>query len=54
MIYGRRTSAGRHGDWIMVSPPMIISRVECDQMMHRLTATLAEFESSVRATGLLR
>ena len=51
MIYGRRTAKGRNGDWIMVCPPMIISRAECDELMRRLTATLAEFEAATRGLG---
>ena len=54
LVYGRRTAGGRNGDWIMISPPMIIARAECDELMRRLTATLADFESEARRRGLLR
>ena len=46
MIYGRRTASGRNGDWIMVSPPMTMSRSECDELLRGLTATVLEFESN--------
>jgi len=48
LVYGRRTSKGRNGDWIMVSPPMIIARTECDELMRRLTAAVREFEAAAR------
>lgn len=54
LVYGRRTASGRNGDWIMVSPPMIITRQECDELMRRLTAMLADFEADVRDKGMLR
>ena len=54
LVYGRRTASGRNGDWIMVSPPMIITRAECDELMRRLTAMLKDFEDEVRELGLLR
>jgi adenosylmethionine-8-amino-7-oxononanoate aminotransferase len=53
LIYGRRTAKGRNGDWIMVSPPMIVTRAECDELMRRLTATVADFEAGLRAKGQL-
>jgi len=53
LIYGRRTASGRNGDWIMVSPPMIITRAECDELMRRLSATLRDFEVTVRDKGLI-
>jgi adenosylmethionine-8-amino-7-oxononanoate aminotransferase len=53
LIYGRRTAKGRNGDWIMVSPPMIITRAECDELMRRLTAALRDFEADAEAMGLV-
>lgn len=53
LIYGRRTAKGRNGDWIMVSPPMIVTRAECDEIMRRLTATLSDFEADARAKGVM-
>ena len=53
LVYGRRTANGHNGDWIMVSPPMTITRAECDELMRRLTATMTAFEAEVRKRGLL-
>jgi adenosylmethionine-8-amino-7-oxononanoate aminotransferase len=54
MIYGRRTASGRNGDWIMISPPMTISRAECDEVVSRLEATLVAFEACLVSAGQLR
>lgn len=48
LIYGRRTSGGRNGDWIMVSPPLTITREECGELLARLAATLREFEAAAK------
>ena len=45
LMYARRTAKGKNGDWLMVSPPMIISKPECDELLRRLTAALREFEA---------
>jgi adenosylmethionine-8-amino-7-oxononanoate aminotransferase len=53
IIYARRTAKGRNGDWIVVAPPMNVTREECDQCLTALRATLADFERDVRARGLI-
>ncbi len=53
LVYGRRTAHGRNGDWIMVCPPMIITRAECDELMRRLSAMVADFEAETRRMGLV-
>jgi adenosylmethionine-8-amino-7-oxononanoate aminotransferase len=40
LIYGRRTAGGAYGDWFMVSPPLIITEEQCDDLLARLAATL--------------
>jgi hypothetical protein len=32
---------------------MIVTRAECDELMRRLTATVADFEAGLRAQGQL-
>lgn len=54
LIYARRTASGRNGDWIMVSPPMTITKAEVDLVLKRLAATIEAFESEARRFGLLR
>lgn len=53
LIYARRTASGRNGDWIMVSPPMTITKAEVDEVLKRLAATIAAFESEARRFGLV-
>jgi adenosylmethionine-8-amino-7-oxononanoate aminotransferase len=52
IIYSRRTSAGRNGDWIIVSPPMTITPEEVDECLRRLDATFTDFEAQLRERGV--
>ncbi|MGI9333724.1 MAG: aspartate aminotransferase family protein [Gammaproteobacteria bacterium] len=47
MIYARRTAGGKYGDWFMVSPPLTVSVDECDELLHRLEATLDAFATDM-------
>jgi adenosylmethionine-8-amino-7-oxononanoate aminotransferase len=52
-VYCRRTSGGRNGDWMMISPPLIITAVEVDLLLDRLGAALRDFEAELGAQGVL-
>jgi len=43
MLYSRRTAGGKYGDWFLLSPPLTITREECDELLRRLQATLGDF-----------
>lgn len=43
LIYARRTSGGRFGDWLMMTPPLVISDDEMDQLVESLRRTLLRF-----------
>ncbi len=47
LIYGRRTHAGRFGDWIMVSPPLIATRADVDEIVERLARCLSDYQSEM-------
>ncbi|MBS0389091.1 MAG: aspartate aminotransferase family protein, partial [Proteobacteria bacterium] len=51
LIYGRRTHAGRFGDWIMVSPPLIATRADIDEIVDGLAHCLAAYRGELAATG---
>jgi adenosylmethionine-8-amino-7-oxononanoate aminotransferase len=53
IIYARRTAKGRNGDWIIVAPPMNITRAEVDECLAALRATFVAFERDCRARGLV-
>ncbi len=43
LIYGRRTHAGRFGDWIMVAPPLIATRADIDEIVDGLGRCLERY-----------
>jgi len=47
IIYSRRTRGGALGDHFMVCPPMIVSEPQIDEIMERLTDSLAAFATAV-------
>ena len=55
LIYARRTSGGKFGEWFMVSPPLTITRDEIDEMLARLSTTIRELEeilwAATQSTG---
>ncbi len=53
LIYSRRTAGGKNGDWFMLSPPMTITPVECDELLKRLARTIAAYENELRAQKLI-
>lgn len=51
LIYARRTYGGRFGDWIMVTPPLIIEPAELDELAERLGKTLRTYQDQLRRAG---
>ncbi|MGH8253544.1 MAG: aspartate aminotransferase family protein, partial [Steroidobacteraceae bacterium] len=47
LIYGRRTHAGQFGDWIMVSPPLIATRADIDEIVDGLQRCLALYRTEI-------
>ena len=49
--YCRRTSGGAYGDWLMISPPLIVTEEQVDEITTGLEAALAEFERKIAEAG---
>jgi adenosylmethionine-8-amino-7-oxononanoate aminotransferase len=50
LIYGRRTHAGRFGDWIMVSPPLIATHGDVDEIVAGLGRCLGAYQQELAAS----
>ena len=46
-VYCRRTSYGDYGDWLMITPPLIVTSRQIDEIVEGLAATLQDFEDHV-------
>ena len=49
ILYTRRTNGGRDGDWVMVSPPLVTSDSELDELTDRLEKSFAQAEAEFSA-----
>ena len=52
-LYCRRTGGGEYGDWVMVSPPLIVTEADVEMIADRLAATLRDYEAELAAAGVL-
>jgi adenosylmethionine-8-amino-7-oxononanoate aminotransferase len=53
LLYSRRTANGKYGEWIMVSPPLIVTAAEVEEIASLLGETLADYEGELRAAKLI-
>jgi adenosylmethionine-8-amino-7-oxononanoate aminotransferase len=53
LIYGRRTHGGKFGDWLMITPPLIASTSDIDEIVAALTRAFANYERELRSAGHL-
>lgn len=54
LIYGRRSHGGRYGDWLMITPPLTVTRAEIDSIVSGVAATLRDYAGQLARQGLLR
>ncbi|MBV9783738.1 MAG: aspartate aminotransferase family protein [Acidisphaera sp.] len=53
LLYSRRTANGQYGEWLMISPPLIVTPAEIEEIVGRLGDTLAAYEKELRADGVI-
>jgi adenosylmethionine-8-amino-7-oxononanoate aminotransferase len=51
-LYGRRTNAGRDGEWLMIAPPLISNEAHLDQIVEGLERTLARYADELIGAGV--
>ena len=52
-LYSRRTSRGRFGDWVMITPPLIIDVVQVDELVELLGRAIDALERELSAAGTI-
>jgi adenosylmethionine-8-amino-7-oxononanoate aminotransferase len=52
-LYSRRTSRGQFGDWVMITPPLIIDPAQVDELVDRLGGAIEGFERELSAAGAI-
>jgi adenosylmethionine-8-amino-7-oxononanoate aminotransferase len=48
LLYSRRTADGKYGEWLMVSPPLIVTAAEIEEIVALIGDTLAAYEAELR------
>lgn len=49
--YCRRTSGGAYGDWLMITPPLIVTEEQVEEIASGLEIALATFERTIAEAG---
>jgi adenosylmethionine-8-amino-7-oxononanoate aminotransferase len=53
ILYARRQSRGKYGEWSMITPPLIITEAEVDDLVTRLERSLRTLTDELHAAGVL-
>lgn len=52
LLYSRRTAGGAFGEWVMISPPLIITQEQVTELLMLLERTLKIFEKEMMKTNM--
>lgn len=52
-LYCRRTNRGTYGDWVMVSPPLVVTADEVDLLADRLDAVIDAYADELARDGVI-
>lgn len=50
MLYTRRTAAGRYGEWLMLTPPLIVTSQDIEEIVTLLGQAVTAFEREIGRT----
>jgi adenosylmethionine-8-amino-7-oxononanoate aminotransferase len=53
LLYSRRTANGKYGEWLMVSPPLIVTEAEIEEIVALIADTLTAYEAELRDAKVL-
>lgn len=53
ILYARRQSRGKYGEWSMITPPLIITEAEVDDLIGRLERSLRILTDELHAAGVI-
>ena len=53
LMYARRTAGGQFGDWLMMTPPLIATIADVDEIVDRLSRVLSAYERELRRANCL-
>jgi adenosylmethionine-8-amino-7-oxononanoate aminotransferase len=53
LLYSRRTADGKYGEWLMVTPPLIVTGAEVETIVAVIAETLQAYEKELRLGGVI-
>jgi adenosylmethionine-8-amino-7-oxononanoate aminotransferase len=53
LLYSRRTANGQYGEWLMVTPPLIVNAAQVDEIAGLIGETLQAYEKELRRAGVI-
>ena len=48
LLYSRRTANGKYGEWLMITPPLIVTAAQVDEIVALIGETLQAYEAELR------
>lgn len=54
LLYTRKTAGGKFGEWVMVTPPLTLSREEADELLHLFAKSIDDLERELADYGVLQ
>lgn len=53
LLYTRKTAGGKYGEWVMVTPPLTLTRAEADELLTLFAKSIQDFERELTEGGAL-
>jgi len=53
LLYSRRTADGKYGEWLMISPPLIVTAAEIEEIVGLIGETLRAYEAELRRAKVI-
>ena len=53
LLYSRRTADGKYGEWLMITPPLIVTAAQVEEIAALIAETLQAYETELRRAGAI-
>jgi adenosylmethionine-8-amino-7-oxononanoate aminotransferase len=53
LLYSRRTADGKYGEWLMITPPLIVTAAQVEEITALIAETLQAYEGELRRASAI-
>ena len=53
LLYSRRTADGKYGEWLMITPPLIVTAAQVEEIAALIAETLQAYEAELRRASAI-